>query len=165
MTQAAGETVQVLAVHVVGVWRWKGIPSDLQCVICDNPFELPCAQCDAPGDACPPAFGACGHIFHLHCIETTICNFRSPCALFPAGAWLNRDGVRSEDQGTCPMCRQLWQYAAQQPRCVVLENAENSQISGQHSQGEEEDDEEHLAVYAQPGQMQVDSHQDRLSHS
>ena len=62
--------VEVLGVHTVGVWRWKDIPHDLHCVICDNAFELPCAQCDAPGDACPPAFGSCGHIFHLHCIGT-----------------------------------------------------------------------------------------------
>ncbi|OEH74706.1 anaphase-promoting complex subunit 11 [Cyclospora cayetanensis] len=96
---APGGRLEVLAVHTVGVWRWKDIPKDLQCVICENAFELPCAQCDAPGDSCPPAFGSCGHIFHLHCI----------------GAWLHRDGVRSEEQGTCPMCRQLWQYAPQQP--------------------------------------------------
>lgn len=128
--------LEILGVHVVGVWRWKDIPRDLHCVICDNAFELPCAQCDAPGDACPPAFGACGHIFHLHCI----------------GAWLHRDGVRSEEQGTCPMCRQLWQYAAQQPRCLVLQDTINLQFNEQ----QEEDEEEEEYVHPTGGTMNVD---------
>ncbi|KAL8443305.1 hypothetical protein Emag_005952 [Eimeria magna] len=134
--------LEVLGVHVVGVWRWKGVPADLHCVICDNAFELPCAQCDSPGDACPPAFGACGHVFHLHCI----------------GAWLYRDGARYEEQGTCPMCRQLWTYAPQQPRALELGNVVNSQSSEQHSQADlEEGEDEQIAVYAQHS-MELDSH-------
>ncbi|CDJ38479.1 Anaphase promoting complex subunit 11, related [Eimeria tenella] len=100
------EALEVLAVHTVGVCRWKEVPEDLHCVICDNPFELPCAACDTPGDECPPAFGACGHIFHLHCIA----------------AWLGGRGLRGAAQDTCPMCRQLWRFAAQQQHLSLRED-------------------------------------------
>ncbi|CDI79092.1 hypothetical protein, conserved [Eimeria acervulina] len=91
-------TIAISGVHTVGVIRWKGIPNDLHCVICENFFEIPCPNCENPGENCPPAFGACGHIFHLHCI----------------GAWLNREGIRNDEEGNCPMCRQVWRFAAGQ---------------------------------------------------
>lgn len=68
-TEMTGQdAVEVVGMHVVGSWRWGAVPSDLHCVICENAFELPCANCEIPGDFCPPAFGLCGHVFHLHCI-------------------------------------------------------------------------------------------------
>lgn len=89
-------------------------------------------------------------------------SIRTTAFLFPSasfvGAWLHRDGVRSEEQGTCPMCRQLWQYAAQQPRSLPLDTTGDSQISEQQSQeGEEEEDDDQLEVYPHPGLMHIDT--------
>lgn len=64
----AHSRIRVRQVHLVGGWRWTGIPADEKCGICSNAFEVHCNVCDKPGESCPPAFGACGHIFHLHCI-------------------------------------------------------------------------------------------------
>ncbi|KAF8820176.1 putative anaphase promoting complex subunit 11 [Cardiosporidium cionae] len=84
------------SMHVTAVWRWQGAPRDTQCVICDNPFEMTCNQCKEPGIECPPAFGKCGHTFHLHCI----------------GKWLNRTAPKNSN-ATCPICRGEWIFLAE----------------------------------------------------
>ncbi|PHJ25981.1 anaphase-promoting complex [Cystoisospora suis] len=90
--------IRVRHIHLVGGWRWRGIPADEKCGICGNAFEVHCNLCDKPGESCPPAFGACGHIFHLHCI----------------GTWLNRDDAVRESLANCPLCRRPWRFATQQ---------------------------------------------------
>ncbi|KYK64903.1 putative anaphase promoting complex subunit 11 [Toxoplasma gondii TgCatPRC2] len=86
--------VRVRHVHFVGGWRWAGVPPDEKCGICSNAFEVHCSACDRPGEACPPAFGACGHVFHLHCI----------------GTWLSREDALRESQANCPLCRRPWRF-------------------------------------------------------
>mmetsp|Transcript_13863 Transcript_13863/g.19146 ORF Transcript_13863/g.19146 Transcript_13863/m.19146 type:complete len:86 (+) Transcript_13863:43-300(+) len=75
--------------HSVGRWRWQVGENDM-CAICRAPFEACCPECNAPGDNCPPAWGNCSHVLHLHCIEK----------------WL------ADQTGTpkCPMCRAEWDY-------------------------------------------------------
>lgn len=153
MIEGKGSVIDVLGMHVVGCWRWGAVPSDLHCVICENPFELPCASCEIPGDSCPPAFGLCGHVFHLHCIgacqphgglSIKVPSLRreifitlsplppSGCRVF-SGAWLHRDGVRSEEQATCPMCRQHWRYASQQAEATNPEALEIDDTSRENA--------------------------------
>jgi anaphase-promoting complex subunit 11 len=49
-----------------------------------------------PGDECPVVWGKCGHAFHLQCVN----------------AWLTQ-GAQSGGSGTCPICRQEWEFGAE----------------------------------------------------
>lgn len=82
--------VTVKKIHTVARWKWIGTSSDGVCAICNNSFESTCADCYVSRDTCPPAFGKCGHHFHLHCMEN----------------WINK---QSNDI-TCPYCRAPWSY-------------------------------------------------------
>mmetsp|Transcript_707 Transcript_707/g.1071 ORF Transcript_707/g.1071 Transcript_707/m.1071 type:complete len:86 (+) Transcript_707:84-341(+) len=83
--------VKIKSWHAVGSWKW--IVSDTDCGICRMPFDSFCSDCKYPGDDCPPVWGACTHIFHMHCIYK----------------WINSQ----TNQRACPMCRQQWQFAAE----------------------------------------------------
>lgn len=86
---------QITGIHLAAKWKWKDVPPDLECMICHNSFEVGCTMCKKASEVCPPAFGNCSHIFHLHCIER----------------WLtrNRSG-NQEDDSTCPFCRKPWKF-------------------------------------------------------
>jgi anaphase-promoting complex subunit 11 len=80
-------SVKIKRWQAVGVWTWDA--GDDVCGICCNPYDG-CAQ-DAkyPGDDSPVVWGACGHAFHLQCIQK----------------WL---AARTEQR--CPMCRRQWEF-------------------------------------------------------
>ncbi|CBZ50791.1 conserved hypothetical protein [Neospora caninum Liverpool] len=104
--------VRVRHIHFVGAWRWAGIPPDEKCGICSNAFEVHCNACDKPGEACPPAFGACGHVFHLHC------------------TWLSREDALRENQASCPLCRRPWRFKTANE--TFLGSDTDTQQSGGH---------------------------------
>jgi anaphase-promoting complex subunit 11 len=71
------------------------------CGICRQAFDDTCPDCAVPGDDCPPVWGACNHMFHMHCIVK----------------WLDSGNdaqhvVQQEDRRQCPMCRAEWQFRA-----------------------------------------------------
>ena len=73
-----------------------GEDEDEVCGICRTSFDMTCSNstCLFPGEPCPPAWGVCGHQYHLHCIEKW---------LLPAAG----DDSRKQQ---CPMCRADWAY-------------------------------------------------------
>ncbi|EAK88562.1 hypothetical protein, partial [Cryptosporidium parvum Iowa II] len=81
--------IKINKLRMIGYWNW--LCGDDLCSICSESFELTCPQCFKPGDSCPPAFGECGHSFHLHCIHE----------------WLSR---ARNDSGMCPMCRREFKF-------------------------------------------------------
>ncbi|PVU88715.1 hypothetical protein BB559_005450 [Furculomyces boomerangus] len=68
-------------------WAWKTTTNDI-CGICRLDFEACCPDCLYPGQTCQIVEGACGHIFHVHCIDK----------------WLNSEN----SQNLCPMDRLAW---------------------------------------------------------
>lgn len=82
--------LRVKKVHAVAKWKWLGIADENVCAICNNNFESTCSSCYAKGTFCPPAFGICGHYFHLHCMEE----------------W----ALKQNSKITCPYCRSEWIY-------------------------------------------------------
>ena len=85
-----GLKVAIKRVHTVAKWSWE--VTDEVCGICRNPFDGCCTDCRAPGEDCPPVWGACRHAFHMHCILK----------------WVN---AKDSDQ-SCPMCRRPWEFQA-----------------------------------------------------
>mmetsp|Transcript_6546 Transcript_6546/g.21193 ORF Transcript_6546/g.21193 Transcript_6546/m.21193 type:complete len:88 (-) Transcript_6546:100-363(-) len=83
-------SVYIMNVHAVATWTW-GI-EDEDCGICRMSFDSHCPDCVQPGDDCVPAWGVCGHTFHMHCI----------CK------WI----AKAADDPRCPMCRQEWEFRA-----------------------------------------------------
>ncbi|GAB7338416.1 hypothetical protein MBLNU457_4706t1 [Dothideomycetes sp. NU457] len=77
--------VKITSYHAVAAWRWD-MPDDDLCGICRVQFDGTCPKCKFPGDDCPIIMGACGHSFHMHCLDT----------------WISQEA----SQGKCPMCRQ-----------------------------------------------------------
>ncbi len=87
------------------------------CGICQDPFDACAPNCTFPGDDCPPCktllhallplrlkrqaklfrasagWGRCKHVFHMQCIMK----------------WLESS---QDDVPSCPMCRQPWEFAA-----------------------------------------------------
>ncbi len=87
------------------------------CGICQEPFDACAPNCTFPGDDCPPCtchfgapavtpqrihsvpfslragWGRCKHVFHMQCIMK----------------WLESS---QDDVPSCPMCRQPWEFAA-----------------------------------------------------
>ncbi|GHJ88236.1 hypothetical protein NliqN6_4638 [Naganishia liquefaciens] len=41
---------------------------DEMCGVCQQEFESACPACKVPGDDCPLIWGACKHVFHMHCL-------------------------------------------------------------------------------------------------
>ncbi|XP_049936312.1 anaphase-promoting complex subunit 11 [Nymphaea colorata] len=76
--------------HAVASWTWDA--QDETCGICRMAFDGCCPDCKFPGDDCPLMWGACNHVFHLHCILK----------------WVHSQ----TSQPHCPMCRREWQFKA-----------------------------------------------------
>ncbi|ELR16583.1 zinc finger, C3HC4 type (RING finger) domain containing protein [Acanthamoeba castellanii str. Neff] len=74
--------------HAIAAWHWD-VHED-SCGICRMQFDTYCVDCKKPGDECPPIWGKCNHIFHLHCILK----------------WIQQQGAEAH----CPMCRQPWEF-------------------------------------------------------
>ena len=45
---------KVLAWNGVATWVWD-IKNEMNCTICQLPFESPCPRCKTPGDDCIPS--------------------------------------------------------------------------------------------------------------
>ncbi|GAA5873681.1 hypothetical protein JCM1840_002999 [Sporobolomyces johnsonii] len=99
--------------HAVALWRWNlkhtppHNPSDPSkddlpdeqddddddddddvCGICRVAFDGCCPDCKVPGDDCPPIWGECTHVFHMHCLLK----------------WLATESSKQQ----CPMDRRPW---------------------------------------------------------
>eukprot|EP01069_Polyplicarium_translucidae_P002019 Polyplicarium_translucidae@DN1893_c0_g1_i1.p2 len=83
---------RVRQIRSVAFWYWKGCGDS--CGICTEAFDHACPSCNQPGDQCPPALGACGHSFHLHCINQ----------------WLQQGS-----NPLCPMCRREFCFKSARP--------------------------------------------------
>jgi anaphase-promoting complex subunit 11 len=79
--------------HAVAVWQWDA--NEDVCGICRMAFDACCPDCRVPGDGCPPVWGQCNHVYHMHCIMKNI-----------------RVHSESNRAAVCPMCRQEWQFKA-----------------------------------------------------
>ena len=68
---------------------WSG--ENTICSICRYEFQDPCPHCQLQNetDSCPIQVGACGHKFHLHCLE----------------GWFQRG------HDSCPLCTMKWEVA------------------------------------------------------
>ncbi|MEW5307339.1 MAG: hypothetical protein WDW36_009744 [Sanguina aurantia] len=73
--------------HGVAVWTW-GAGDDV-CGICRASFDGCPPESKYPGDDSPVVWGACGHAYHLPCIQK----------------WLT-----TSTEPKCPLCRQPWEY-------------------------------------------------------
>ncbi|GAA5937790.1 anaphase promoting complex subunit 11 [Sporobolomyces koalae] len=58
------------------------------CGICRVAYDGCCPDCKLPGDTCPPIWGECTHVFHMHCLLK----------------WLDTDSSKQQ----CPMDRRPW---------------------------------------------------------
>ena len=94
VASAGPVTVRVAAARFVSSWRWD-IPDGDVCGICHSEFERPCTGCKVAGDDCPPAWGACNHTFHMHCIMR----------------WLEAPRPENKEP-ECPLCRRAWEFKA-----------------------------------------------------
>ena len=61
------------------------------CGICRAPYDGAPPEARGPGDDAPVVWGACGHAFHIQCIQR----------------WL---GAQAEPR--CPYCRRVWEFKA-----------------------------------------------------
>ncbi|KMZ76475.1 Anaphase-promoting complex subunit 11 [Zostera marina] len=71
--------------NAVASWTWD--VQDEACGICRKKYDANCPTCKFPGDDCTLVWGACNHVFHLHCILR----------------WVHSRQI-------CPMCRSQWQF-------------------------------------------------------
>mmetsp|Transcript_50106 Transcript_50106/g.128965 ORF Transcript_50106/g.128965 Transcript_50106/m.128965 type:complete len:87 (+) Transcript_50106:125-385(+) len=81
--------VQIKEWKAVAAWTW-GMDEDDVCGICRHSYDSPCPACNMPGEDCPPMWGECNHVFHMHCILK----------------WLQ---AQNQD-ANCPMCRRPWAF-------------------------------------------------------
>ncbi|GAA5856391.1 hypothetical protein JCM5353_005648 [Sporobolomyces roseus] len=58
------------------------------CGICRVAYDGCCPDCKIPGDTCPPIWGECTHVFHMHCLLK----------------WLATESSKQQ----CPMDRRPW---------------------------------------------------------
>ncbi|GAA5886750.1 hypothetical protein JCM16303_003301 [Sporobolomyces ruberrimus] len=58
------------------------------CGICRVAYDGCCPDCKIPGDSCPPIWGECTHVFHMHCLLK----------------WLATESSKQQ----CPMDRRPW---------------------------------------------------------
>lgn len=82
-------TVEITHWHGVASWTW-GAGDDV-CGICRAPYDGAPPEAKGPGDDAPVVWGACGHAFHVQCIQR----------------WL---GAQAEPR--CPFCRRVWEFKA-----------------------------------------------------
>ncbi|RKP04197.1 hypothetical protein CXG81DRAFT_23150 [Caulochytrium protostelioides] len=75
--------------HGAAYWRWNTDEDDDICGICRHSFEAACPDCQLPGDNCPPLWGECSHVYHMHCIHK----------------WISQEASK----GQCPLDRQPWE--------------------------------------------------------
>lgn len=80
--------VKIKKWHAVAAWTWDA--GDDVCGICRTAFDGCPPDGKYPGDDSPVVWGACGHAFHLQCIQK----------------WLS-SGTQEQK---CPMCRRAWEY-------------------------------------------------------
>jgi anaphase-promoting complex subunit 11 len=73
----------------VAVWKWRVGDEDDTCIICRSPFDACCPDCKYPGDDCPPVWGKCDHVYHMHCVVK----------------WL-----KTQTTETCALCRRPWEF-------------------------------------------------------
>jgi anaphase-promoting complex subunit 11 len=99
--------VKIVSYHAVAAWRWD-LPDDDLCGICRVQFDGTCPKCKFPGDDCPIIMGACGHSFHMHCLDT----------------WINQES----SQGKCPMCRQVFKVKGTD-KAIAPASAEGQQVA------------------------------------
>ena len=70
------------------MWKWDIVVDN--CAICKNHIMEPCIDCQASqisnADECNQAWGACNHVFHIHCIQK----------------W-------TKNHSTCPLCARDWE--------------------------------------------------------
>ena len=80
---------KIQSIEGVAFWQWAGLHSDT-CAICKFPITEPSVEYLANptpvfNAGLKVAFGACGHCFHLDCLEK----------------W-------RKTRGTCPLCQKEW---------------------------------------------------------
>jgi anaphase-promoting complex subunit 11 len=81
--------VEILHWHGVASWTW-GAGDDV-CGICRAPYDGAPPEAKGPGDDAPVVWGACGHAFHIQCIQR----------------WLV-----AQAEPRCPYCRRVWEFKA-----------------------------------------------------
>ncbi|GAA5902584.1 anaphase promoting complex subunit 11 [Sporobolomyces salmoneus] len=79
------------------------------CGICRVAYDGCCPDCKIPGDACPPIWGECTHVFHMHCLLK----------------WLATDSSKQQ----CPMDRRPWVTAASATSSTAAKATSNQSIS------------------------------------
>ena len=122
--------LEVVRYRATGVWRWDTKPppsaasaasakkkkkkeepppaevvevdddEEEVCGICRQAFDETCPDCLTPGDDCPPVWGVCLHMFHVHCIVKWIDSANDA-----------QSGTH-EERRQCPMCRVVWEFRA-----------------------------------------------------
>lgn len=99
--------VKIKRYHGCAYWHWNCGEGEEVCGICQSPYEGVCPGVKYPGDECPVVWGKCQHAFHLQCISTWLEKQQSQ---FLAQAQQQED--ISNFKGTCPICRQVWEFRA-----------------------------------------------------
>jgi anaphase-promoting complex subunit 11 len=79
--------VKVKKFHAVATWKWQ--TREDTCGICHSSFDGTCGKCHIPGEDCPPLWGECTHVFHMHCILK----------------WISG---KNEEEQVCPLCKRPW---------------------------------------------------------
>ena len=88
--RAAGKPiVGIKSYNAVAFWKWDLIQDT--CAMCRNNILNLCIECQADHtsatcEECAPAWGACNHAYHMHCISR----------------WLEKRNV-------CPLCNSAWE--------------------------------------------------------
>jgi anaphase-promoting complex subunit 11 len=87
--------VRVKRWHGVATWTWgAGSGEGDVCGICRCPYDGCPPDSRFPGDDAPAVWGACGHAFHLQCVQR----------------WQEQQAAQGEPR--CPLCRRAWEFRA-----------------------------------------------------
>ena len=100
-------SIEITHWHGVASWTW-GAGDDV-CGICRAPYDGAPPEAKGPGDDAPVVWGACGHAFHIQCIQR----------------WL---GAQAEPR--CPYCRRVWEFKAAEEVGAGLEEEEVGEEEG-----------------------------------